>query len=29
MEGTPAELSSSPEFIESFLSGGRGPGRAG
>jgi ABC-type branched-subunit amino acid transport system ATPase component len=27
MEGTPAELSSSPEFIESFLGGGRGPGR--
>ena len=24
MEGTPAELSSSPEFVESFLGGGRG-----
>ncbi len=28
MEGTPAELSSSPEFIESFLGGGRRPGGA-
>jgi hypothetical protein len=24
MEGTPAELSASPEFVESFLGGGRG-----
>jgi hypothetical protein len=23
MEGTPAELASSPEFVESFLGGGR------
>jgi ABC-type branched-subunit amino acid transport system ATPase component len=23
MEGTPAELGSSPEFVESFLGGGR------
>jgi ABC-type branched-subunit amino acid transport system ATPase component len=28
MEGTPAELSSSPEFVDSFLGGGRGPGRS-
>jgi ABC-type branched-subunit amino acid transport system ATPase component len=27
MEGTPAELSVSPEFIDSFLGGGRNPGR--
>jgi branched-chain amino acid transport system ATP-binding protein len=29
MEGTPAELSSSPEFVESFLGGGRGRHRTG
>ena len=28
MEGTPAELGSSPEFVESFLGGGRSPGGA-
>ena len=27
LEGTPAELSASPDFVESFLGGGRG--RAG
>ena len=25
MEGTPAELSASPQFVESFLGGGRNP----
>ena len=28
MEGTPAELSASPEFVDSFLGGGRRPGGA-
>jgi branched-chain amino acid transport system ATP-binding protein len=27
MEGTPAELTASPEFVDSFLGGGRSPGR--
>ena len=25
MEGTPSELGASPEFVDSFLGGGRGP----
>jgi hypothetical protein len=29
MEGTPAELTASPEFVDSFLGGGRKPDRTG